>query len=159
MTDAKGKKGKGLGITWACDLTPRNPRFLWDGRIPRGTERDAIEREAVWRGPRRSRHLNPATYRPGHFVVNGDGLRFVRTRGMTNGEPAWFRRRVERARRQKAAEAFVPTVRIPAARTPPPSTGDNGRASRTERRRAARKAASRPSDDPPGEPASPEAGA
>jgi hypothetical protein len=159
MTDAKGKKGKGFGITWACDLTPRNPRFLWDGRIPRGTERDAIERDAAWRGPRRSR-IDPRTYRSGHFVVNGGGLRFVPTRGMTNGEPAWFRRRVERARRQKAAEAFVPTVRVPAL-TPPPSTGDSGRASRTERRRMARKAASRPSDDdgPGDEPASPEAGA
>jgi hypothetical protein len=124
------------------------------------TERDAIECEAVWRGPRRSRHLDPATYRPGYFVVNGDGLRFVPTRGMTNGEPAWFRHRVERARRQKAAEAFAPTVRVPAL-TPPPPTGDNGRASRTERRRTARKVASRPSDDdgPGDEPASPEAGA
>jgi hypothetical protein len=49
--------------------------------------------------------------------------------------------------------AAVPTVRIPALT--PPSTGGDGRASRTERRRTARKAASRPSDDD--EPASPEA--
>lgn len=74
--------------------------------------------------------------------------------------PAWYCRRVERAREAKARAVFVtstPTVRVPAAWTPTPG---RGRASRTERRRRARKASSRSSDDdgPGDEPAPRKAG-